>query len=166
VWRWREADPNFASEYARARDEGMDRLAELAADEACAKHAPHDVQAARLALDARKWFASKVAPRRYGDKLEQKVELSGPGGGPIQVEALHALLLQPQVLDRLNDAQVEALRSAIPLLAAPVVEGTSQVVEGVVEAVATNMASMAATSPSDVEDASECDDPDESTPDE
>jgi hypothetical protein len=50
---------------------------------------------------------------------------------------LHNLLLQPAVVDRLSDAQLEALRSAIPLLAAPVIEG---VVEAVARPVAEVMA--------------------------
>ena len=29
-----------------------------------------EVQAAKLAIDTRKWIASKHAPKKYGDKLE------------------------------------------------------------------------------------------------
>jgi hypothetical protein len=39
------------------------------------------VQRSRLRVDTRKWFASKVFPKRYGDKVEH----SGPEGGPIVV---------------------------------------------------------------------------------
>ena len=38
----------------------------------------------RLKVDARKWFASKVAPARYGDKTHSTV--TGPDGGAIQIE--------------------------------------------------------------------------------
>lgn len=38
------------------------------------------VNRSRLRVDTRKWLLSKLAPRKYGDKLE----LSGPGGGPLQ----------------------------------------------------------------------------------
>lgn len=41
-----------------------------------------DAQMARVEIDARKWFASKFLPKRYGDK--QTTELTGPDGGPIQ----------------------------------------------------------------------------------
>lgn len=34
----------------------------------------------RLRVDTRKWYLSKLAPKRYGDKIE----LSGPDGQPIQ----------------------------------------------------------------------------------
>lgn len=36
----------------------------------------------RLRIDARKWLASKLAPKKSGDKLA--AEVSGPDGGPIQ----------------------------------------------------------------------------------
>jgi len=40
------------------------------------------VDRSRLMIDARKWLASKLAPKKYGDKVS--AELSGPDGGPIQ----------------------------------------------------------------------------------
>ncbi len=43
----------------------------------------HDhIQRSRLRIDARKWMASKLAPKKYGDK----VQMVGDGGGPIQTE--------------------------------------------------------------------------------
>ena len=40
------------------------------------------VDRTRLQIDARKWYASKLAPKKYGDKVQQ--EVSGPDGAPIQ----------------------------------------------------------------------------------
>lgn len=37
----------------------------------------------RLRIDSRKWFASKVLPKKYGEKVQQ--EISGPDGGPVPV---------------------------------------------------------------------------------
>jgi len=37
----------------------------------------------RIEVDARKWFASKFLPKRFGDKIEQTVQ--GADGGPVQV---------------------------------------------------------------------------------
>jgi phage terminase small subunit len=65
---------------------------------------------------------------KYLGMSKEKVEHSGPGGGPIAIDILHNLLLQPAVLDRLSDVQVEALRSAIPLLALP---APTQVIDAV-----------------------------------
>lgn len=42
-----------------------------------------DAQQARVELDARKWFASKFLPKRYGDKAE--VEHSGNVGLTVNV---------------------------------------------------------------------------------
>lgn len=36
-----------------------------------------DHNVARVEIDARKWFASKFLPKRYGDKLDMTVETSG-----------------------------------------------------------------------------------------
>jgi hypothetical protein len=102
VNRWRDAHPDFEHRYACARERGMDALAEIAADEACANHAPEDVQRARLALDARKWFASKIAPRKYGDKLDVRQEISGPNGQPIEVR-VH---LQAQLIAYIQTEEV------------------------------------------------------------
>lgn len=43
------------------------------------------VQRDKIRVDARKWMASKIAPRHYGEKLQQ--EISGPNGGPIPVQS-------------------------------------------------------------------------------
>lgn len=40
------------------------------------------VQRSRLRVDSRKWFASKVAPKRYGDKIQN--EHTGADGGPVE----------------------------------------------------------------------------------
>jgi len=40
------------------------------------------VQRSRLRVDSRKWFASKVLPKIYGDKVQ--AELTGANGGPLE----------------------------------------------------------------------------------
>ncbi|MEX3667997.1 hypothetical protein AB3X82_07315 [Paraburkholderia phenoliruptrix] len=40
------------------------------------------VQRSRIRLDARKWLAGKIAPKKYGEKIMQ--EVSGPDGGALQ----------------------------------------------------------------------------------
>jgi hypothetical protein len=39
----------------------------------------------RLRVDARKWLASKLKPKKYGEKLS--TELTGADGGPVVVKA-------------------------------------------------------------------------------
>ncbi len=62
-------DKDFAERYARAREvqahNEFDEIREIA-DEAT----PEDVNVARLRIDARKWRASKLAPKKYGDRVE------------------------------------------------------------------------------------------------
>jgi hypothetical protein len=46
-----------------------------------------DAQKARVELDARKWFAARFLPKRYGDRVSR--EISGPNGGPIEQRYKH-----------------------------------------------------------------------------
>ena len=89
VMRWLQEDKHggFRDNYARAREAQADFYAEQIieiSDEECTtvKHGDgeeqKDVEVVfdatavarnRLRVDARKWYASKVAPKKYGDKL-------------------------------------------------------------------------------------------------
>lgn len=73
VMRWLDAYPDFRDQYARAREAQADFLAEEALEEAVHVARSADVPGARLAFDARRWFLSKVAPKRYGDRTEISV---------------------------------------------------------------------------------------------
>ena len=80
VYRWLDAHEDFRDKYARAREMQADLMAAQTvtiADEA------QDANLARLRVDARKWYASKLQPKKYGDRLAQ--EVSGPNNGPIFV---------------------------------------------------------------------------------
>jgi hypothetical protein len=46
----------------------------------------------RLRVDARKWVAAKLLPKKYGDKVQQ--EVSGPDGGPIEVQTVRVELVR------------------------------------------------------------------------
>jgi len=67
VRKWKLTLPEFAAQYARARESRAEFLADEIIDIA---DAAEDAQKARLQVDARKWFASKLAPKTYGDKVE------------------------------------------------------------------------------------------------
>lgn len=68
----------FAAPYARARDLGLDAMADEMldiSDEAVGSTESGATDSGavnrnRLRVDARKWYLSKLAPRRYGDKLD------------------------------------------------------------------------------------------------
>jgi len=67
VYQWLERNPEFSQKYTRARELQQDREADnivVIADEA------EDANLARLQIDARKWRASKLAPKKYGDRLD------------------------------------------------------------------------------------------------
>jgi hypothetical protein len=86
VYRWLDDNKEFRGKYARAREALMDFYAEqilqIAFDEsgdvvieqdgnksrAVANHAK--VQRDRLKVDSLKWTASRLFPKRYGDKME------------------------------------------------------------------------------------------------
>lgn len=86
----------FATQYEKARNLGLDCMADQVfeiADDASMdvvltpegpKVVGEVVARSRLRFDARRWYLSKMAPKRYGDKLLQ--EHSGPDGGPIKTE--------------------------------------------------------------------------------
>lgn len=80
VHLWVLADrEGFSVRYARARAIQAEVLAEEILDIADTEP---DVQRARLKIDAIKWYSSKVAPKRFGDRITQ--ELTGPACVPIQ----------------------------------------------------------------------------------
>jgi len=55
-----------------------------------------DHQVARVEIDARKWFASKFLPARFGDK----VALTGPDGGAVQFERIERRIIDPKVSEK------------------------------------------------------------------
>lgn len=71
VLRWLRDDKEFCAQYTRAKEDSADSLADdiqdLADDVLKGKYDP---QAARVAGDLKKWSASKLKPKKYGDKLD------------------------------------------------------------------------------------------------
>ena len=104
VFNWLRTIPEFLDQYERAKAECADSLADEILDiadnsvndymvklaengdegavESIKLHA-ENIQRARLRVDARKWIASKLKPKKYGDKTQ--TEISGPDGGPVMV---------------------------------------------------------------------------------
>lgn len=92
VFDWIHKDPEFANQYARARelqsDALVDEILEIADDGSndtyttvdddgnVVERVNHDhIARSKLRVDARKWYASKVYPKRYGDR--QEIEHTG-----------------------------------------------------------------------------------------
>ena len=116
-WLADETKPEFLEQYARAREAQADKMAEdilAIADEECTmvradKHGTKDddgegntevvfdataVARNKLRVDARKWLASKMAPKKYGDKVQ--AELTGAGGGAIAVQSTVTFVQPPK----------------------------------------------------------------------
>ncbi len=97
VMRWLGDVRNleFRDQYARARemqaDTLFDQILSIADDGSNDTQRTEDgkvivnhdhIQRSRLRVDARKWMTAKLAPKKYGER----VQMVGDGGGPIQHE--------------------------------------------------------------------------------
>ena len=86
VWRWLNTREEFSKQYARAREEQAEFLADeiiSIADELMpvgidGKIDSAAVNQARLKIDSRKWVASKLKPKRYGDSTTLKGDVDNP----------------------------------------------------------------------------------------
>jgi hypothetical protein len=75
AYKWLALHDDFANMYARAREERAD----LVADEVIGiADTDPDPARARVRIDARKWWAAKVNPKKYGDKTQ--AEITGKDG--------------------------------------------------------------------------------------
>jgi len=87
VWDWIRKDQDFSDRYARAKEAQANLLAEeilaIADDNRGDEETRFDqdgqaytvenkeyVNRSRLRIDARKWLAAKLLPKRFGDKVE------------------------------------------------------------------------------------------------
>jgi len=90
ILKWLNEDEKFAIQYARAREIQADFLADQIIEIADETHSDtsvnedghevvnHEVIArSRLRVDARKWKASKLYPKKYADRLDTDVTTKG-----------------------------------------------------------------------------------------
>jgi hypothetical protein len=97
-------DPHFAAQYTRARDQGLDALADQVI--AIADDQTLDANSRRVMMDARRWYLSKLAPKRYGDRSEHLISVTH------QVEMLPTQELERLVANTLqlrDDGTVEGV---------------------------------------------------------
>jgi hypothetical protein len=71
VFSWLRTHEEFLNQYTRAKEESADALTDEMLD--IADDVEGDSQRDRLRVDTRKWIASKLKPKKYGDKLEHDV---------------------------------------------------------------------------------------------
>ena len=70
VMRWVGENQDFGTEYMRAREAQAEHMDDLILSTAA--KAKEDPQAARVMVDAYKWRAAKLAPKKYGDAMLHK----------------------------------------------------------------------------------------------
>jgi hypothetical protein len=99
VFKWLTQHQEFADQYAHAREAQADSLADEMLD--IADDGSNDwmersekkgggweengeaIGRSRLRLDARKWIASKLKPKKYGDRTNMAI--SDPNGDPVSL---------------------------------------------------------------------------------
>jgi hypothetical protein len=83
VWRWLNDNEALSKQYTHAREEQAETLADEI-QEICDAEMPVDafgkidagaVNQARLKIDSRKWIASKLKPKRFGDYTKIQAEV-------------------------------------------------------------------------------------------
>lgn len=86
VMSWRNSNNQFLQQYARAREDQADYYAEELIKLADSFTGETDtitaISRAKLQIDTRKWVASKLKPKMYGDKVQQ--ELTSQDNRPIR----------------------------------------------------------------------------------
>lgn len=80
-YKWLDNDKEMAKQYARACEIRADNIFEeilTIADHTDEDHTPFTggnvVQRDRVRIDARKWYLSKVNPKKYGDKIDHTTD--------------------------------------------------------------------------------------------
>lgn len=94
VFDWLSGNEAFSQQYALAREQGLDALAEQCLE--IADNEQHDweltkkgpvvndvaIGRARLQVDTRKWLLAKMAPKKYGERID----VGNADGKPFEVQ--------------------------------------------------------------------------------
>lgn len=99
-WLAEDSDGKLQTQYARAREAQADAIADETLHIADTEK---DTQVARVRIDTRKWYAGKVRPKKYGDRVVN--QMVGADDGPIQYQNLTEEELQAQIAELRARAQ-------------------------------------------------------------
>lgn len=93
VFEWLQQHEAFADQYARARSIQADVMAD---ETVMIADTERDPAKARIRVDARKWFSSKLVPKKYGDRVSVGVG-QDPDASPVgsRVEVSGEVKLEP-----------------------------------------------------------------------
>ncbi len=83
MFKWLRENKEFSEQYARAKQESADAMAEdildiadngsndyMEREDGTTTYNGDSVQRSRLRVDTRKWLMAKMKPKRYGDKID------------------------------------------------------------------------------------------------
>jgi len=91
VFTWLKEHIDFQEQYARAKEVQADTYEDMMIDTA---RTEEDVQRARLIVDTMKWTASKLKPKKYGEKIDMTTD-----GKPLPAPIYGGLSIQNQESD-------------------------------------------------------------------
>jgi hypothetical protein len=77
VFDWIKKHEDFANNYTHAREAQADYLADGVLDIADDSSIPADDK--RIRVDARKWYAGKLKPKKYGERQSVDVDVTSKG---------------------------------------------------------------------------------------
>jgi hypothetical protein len=104
VYAWLRQYPEFSDTYAHAREIQADMLAEEILEIA---DSDLDPNRARVMIDARKWLASKLRPKKYGDRVELDHKVEDGRGMTVEL-VINQTRPAPQALEN------EIVKPALP----------------------------------------------------
>ena len=103
VMVWLQENEEFRDRYARAREHQADYMADeilAISDQAAKVKDSVSIQAARLRIDTRKWVASKLKPKKYGDRMAH----AGDEDSPLLNKSIEVVFIDP---DDTNEASAK-----------------------------------------------------------
>lgn len=106
--KWILRDGSLFKEYARARQLQADYYADETIEIA---DTDPNIARARNRMDARRWHASKLAPRKYGDRISQELNATIVNNTKINVAEI-----PEKVREQLRKALVDQMKAADPKL--------------------------------------------------
>lgn len=92
VLGWIDEDPALGDQYTQARARMLDAQAEALediGDQAAQAETAVEVAGLKLKSDNRKWLLSKLAPKKYGDKIQTE------HSGGVEVTAIERRIVRP-----------------------------------------------------------------------
>jgi len=89
-WLADERYGDFLQQYMRAKEQQADNIFEEILE--IVDDSDKDVQDRRLRMDARKWMAGKLRPKKYGDKTI----LAGDEENPLAVSIIERTIVDPK----------------------------------------------------------------------